>query len=85
MKLSSLSPRTLIAASLAIGLVTGVGVTAAVAARQPNMEEALRRLQDADYFLARATADKGGHRVKARRLISSAIYEVKQGIRYANY
>jgi hypothetical protein len=80
MKLKS---STIVAISMAFGIAAGAGVTA-IAAGQPNMQSALDHLQAADSFLARATADKGGHRVKARQLISLAIGEVKAGIRYAN-
>jgi hypothetical protein len=73
---------TIVAISMAIGIATGAGVTAIAA--QPNMRSALDHLVAADAFLAQANDNKGGHRVKARSLISMAIQEVRAGIRYAN-
>lgn len=52
-------------------------------AAQPNMEAALAQLQEARASLEKATADKGGHRVKALKAIDQAIAEVKAGIAYA--
>lgn len=74
---------TIIALSMAFGIVAGAGVTA-IAANQPNMKSALDHLVAADLFLAKATADKGGHRKKARQLIGLAIGEVKAGIKFDN-
>jgi hypothetical protein len=50
-------------------------------ANQPNMKAALTNLNQARENLERANSDKGGHRVKAMRLIDEAIEEVKEGIR----
>ncbi|WP_246748722.1 hypothetical protein [Rhizobium setariae] len=72
----------IVAISMAIGIVGGAGVTAIAA--QPNMKSALDHLVAADTFLARATDNKGGHKAKARSLISLAIKEVRAGMRYAN-
>ena len=83
MKFPTLKTPAIVAISLAIGVTAGAGVTA-IAAVQPNMRSALDHLVAADSFLARAEANKGGHRVKARQLIGLAISEVKAGIRYAN-
>lgn len=83
MKLPTLKTPAIVAISMAIGITAGAGVTA-IAANQPNMTAALDHLVAADTFLARATADKGGHRVKARQLISLAIGEVRAGIRFSN-
>lgn len=52
-------------------------------AAQPNMEAALAQLQEARASLEKATADKGGHRVKAMKAVDQAIAEVKAGIEYA--
>lgn len=71
----------IIAMSLALGLVGGASVTAI--AQQNNMKSALDHLVAADAFLAKANDNKGGHRVKARSLISLAITEVKAGIKFA--
>jgi hypothetical protein len=74
---------TIVALSMAFGIVAGASVTA-VAQRQPNMQAALDHLVAADSFLARANDNKGGHRAKARSLVSLAIKEVRAGIRFAN-
>ncbi|CAN7302919.1 hypothetical protein [Rhizobium sp. LjRoot254] len=72
----------IVAISMAIGIVAGAGVTAIAA--QPNMKSALDHLVAADAFLAKAADNKGGHKAKARSLISLAIKEVRAGIRFAN-
>ncbi len=58
--------------------------TQAFAEPQPNMKKALVSLEDAKNHLEKATADKGGHRVKAMALITDAISEVKAGIEFDN-
>ncbi|MBB1250868.1 hypothetical protein [Rhizobium sp. G21] len=73
---------TIVAISMAIGIATGASVTAIAA--QPNMKSALDHLMAADAFLAKAADNKGGHKMKARSLISLAIQEVRAGIRFAN-
>lgn len=50
------------------------------ASDQPNMRAALAHLQSAQQNLQRATADKGGHRANALRLVAQAIKEVNKGI-----
>ena len=47
---------------------------------QPRMEAALEHLRNARADLERATADKGGYRANAIRLVNLAIDEVKLGI-----
>ena len=47
---------------------------------QPHMEAALGFLRSARSDLERATADKGGYRGNALRLVDQAIDEVKAGI-----
>ena len=81
MKLPALKTPAIVAISLAVGITAGAGVTAIAA--QPNMQQALDHLIAADTFLARANDNKGGHRAKARSLISLAIKEVRAGIRFA--
>ena len=49
---------------------------------QPMMQAARGDLQTAKRELQAAIADKGGHRVKAIRLVNSAIAEVNAGIAY---
>ena len=48
---------------------------------QPNMRSALDHLKDAKRNLESATADKGGHRVKAIDYVNRAIDEVNEGIK----
>jgi hypothetical protein len=52
------------------------------AADQPHMQAALDALRNAQRELGAAEADKGGHRVKAERLVSQAIAEVERGINF---
>lgn len=54
------------------------------AEKQPRMKTAVELLEEAAHQLENATADKGGHRIKAIRLIREAIAEVKLGIKYDN-
>jgi len=49
-----------------------------------HMQAALDHLRDARAELDQASADKGGHRVKAISLINEAIDEVQAGIRFDN-
>lgn len=56
----------------------------AIAEPQPMMRKALNQLEDARRALENATADKGGHRVKAIAHIDAAISEVKAGIEFDN-
>ena len=49
---------------------------------QPHMQAALEALRNAKRDLDQATSDKGGHRVKALRLVNQAIGEVERGIQY---
>ncbi len=50
---------------------------------QPNMEQALGNLHAARINLEVSSPDKGGHRVKALELVNQAIYQVRQGIAFA--
>ena len=52
------------------------------AADQPHMQAALDALKLAQRELQGADADKGGHRVKAERLVRDAIAEVEKGMRF---
>lgn len=51
-------------------------------ADQPYMKAARANLQDARAQLQAATANKGGHRVKAIDYVNAAISEVNQGIAF---
>ncbi len=67
----------------AIGL-GGLAVSLAHAEPQPHMRAALGHLRAAKRSLEEATADKGGHRVKAMELVDAAIRQVEEGIAYDN-
>ena len=71
--------------AVAVLLSFGLGfATHAIAEPQPQMRKALVALQSAVAHLKAASADKGGHRVKAIALAEQAIEEVKLGIDYDN-
>ncbi|MGB8297863.1 MAG: hypothetical protein WCG85_20770 [Polyangia bacterium] len=55
----------------------------AFAQQQPHMTAALSSLESAKVELEKASADKGGHRVKAIELINAAMEEVRKGIEFA--
>jgi hypothetical protein len=63
------------AVAFAIGCATGHG--------QPHMVAALDELRAARGELQAATADKGGHRVRAIGIVDEAIEQVRRGIDYA--
>jgi len=67
-----------------VSAVVGGFATQAFADKQPMMAKALNNLEDAKRSLEGATADKGGHRVKALELVNAAIAEVKSGIEFDN-
>jgi len=52
--------------------------------KQPNMMSALEHLELAKDKLEKATPDKGGHRVKAIKLVKDAIEETNAGIKWDN-
>ena len=67
------------------GIVVGqLKINAAQAEPQPAMHKALQNLEEARTNLTNATADKGGHRVKAKQLTEEAIEQVKKGIAFDN-
>jgi hypothetical protein len=51
---------------------------------QPHMKAARKHLEQALEQLDKATADKGGHRVKAIALVKEAIEEVRAGTEHDN-
>ena len=59
-------------------MVVTFGLTAVAA--QPNMQSALTSLRSARRSLIESTANKGGHRGNAIKLIDQAITEVQAGI-----
>ena len=70
-------PALLLVLALGSGFIAGRATAA-----QPHMVAALTHLREAKVSLEHATADKGGHRVKAIELVNSAIVEVEAGIEY---
>lgn len=64
--------------------VLGTLAGQAFADRQPRMRDALEHLEKALSSLESATADKGGHRVKAIDLTKQAIAETREGIKHDN-
>ena len=56
----------------------------AQAEAQPAMKLALEKLEAAQKSLEEATADKGGHRAKALKLMKKAAAEVQAGIDFDN-
>jgi len=76
--------RQRILASLFLVVVLIGGFVAGRAhAAQPHMRAALNHLRNARSELNAATADKGGHREAAIRIVNEAIREVEAGIEYA--
>lgn len=67
---------------LAVVMLLGIVAIAGAVPDQPNMQAARGNLITARNELQRATADKGGHRVKAIGLVNSAIAEVNAGIAF---
>ena len=51
---------------------------------QPDMTAAIDSLRNAQQHLQTAASNKGGHRERAMQLIDQAIYEVQQGMEYAD-
>lgn len=75
--------KRLAASLLVLGLALFGGLLAGrVCADQPHMQAALDHLRAARRQLEVAEADKGGHRVKALRLVSEAVVQVEHGIEY---
>jgi hypothetical protein len=68
----------------AVSACVGGFATQAFAEPQPMMRKALTHLEEAQKALESATADKGGHRVKAMTLVAEAMREVKEGIEFDN-
>jgi len=60
------------------------GVNEATAEKQPRMRAALYSLKQAENQLAKASHDKGGHRVKALAATRTAISQVSKAIEHDN-
>lgn len=73
---------TTLAFATAFGL--SLAMPAAQADRQPHMKDALGHLTAAKSSLERATADKGGHRVKAIAAVNEALEQTRKGIAFDN-
>ena len=67
-----------------VSAFVGGFATQAFAEKQPAMAKAHQNLEEAKRNLENATADKGGHRVKALELVNAALAEVKAGIQFDN-
>lgn len=72
----------LLAGALALLFAFGAMHSASARAPQVHMKSALKYLQSANAELQKATADKGGHRVKAMELTTQAIGQVQKGMAY---
>ena len=70
---------------IAIGTLLGLSALFCWAQQvpQPEMQAALRDLQQAQQKLQNSSENKGGHRAKALQLTRAAISDVQQGIQYA--
>jgi hypothetical protein len=75
--------RDLLAAAPALGVAAVLAGSREARADQPHMDAALDALKSARRELDAATADKGGHRGNALRLVKQAITEVERGIEFA--
>lgn len=73
---------TLVAVLAAV--IGNSAINSADAEPQPHMRSALTSLRSAYVQLDRATADKGGHRVKALAATKVAIEQVEKGISFDN-
>ncbi|HXU39888.1 MAG TPA: hypothetical protein VN937_26275 [Blastocatellia bacterium] len=81
--MNTVSRRTVVGtlfSSALLGLV--LPSRAKAAADQPHMQAALDALRTAERELHEAEADKGGHRVRAEKLVHDAIAEVEKGINF---
>ncbi len=76
--------RGLVSALLVVlTLLAGYVAGCATGGGQPHMNAALDHLQTARHELEVASAEKGGHRVRAIELVDAAISEVNAGMEYA--
>jgi hypothetical protein len=80
--MSNLLQRKVTVRSFIYGICASMLLTSAltVVAAQPNMEAALESLRGARRSLIESTANKGGHRAAAIKLVDQAITEVQAGI-----
>ena len=73
----------ILAALFLVVMLIGGFVAGRAHAAQPHMQAALAHLRNARSELNEATADKGGHRAAAIRIVNDAIGQVERGIEYA--
>jgi hypothetical protein len=73
---------TVVLAGALVAVIGTSSVRTASAEPQPHMKAALAQLQAAKASLEKASADKGGHRVKAIALTNEAIEQTKKGIEF---
>jgi len=71
--------RIIVAFLLCAVLISGF-LLGRASADQPHMQAALEHLRAAKAELDKADADKGGHRLRASRLVDDAIVQVEKGI-----
>jgi hypothetical protein len=77
--------RSILTAIMLFVVVAGGFVAGRASAAQPHMAAALDHLRLAKRSLESATADKGGHREKAIRLVNDAIAETELGMEVARH
>ena len=82
LRLSRRKVLTTVLPGVLLGTVLASRTKAEPPADQPHMQAALEALRNAKRELDAATSDKGGHRVKAIRLVEQAISQVEQGINF---
>lgn len=73
--------RIVVAFLLCAVLISGF-VIGRASADQPHMQAALEHLRMAKGELDKAEEDKGGHRVKALKMVNEAIAQVEKGIEF---
>jgi len=73
--------RIFVACVLALIFLTGC-IAGRLSADQPHMQAAMEHLRMAKGELEKADEDKGGHRVKAIKLVNEAMEQVEKGINF---
>jgi hypothetical protein len=80
--MEKISRRSILKTVFSLSVIGFILPGRAKAADQPRMQAALDALKIAQRELQAATDDKGGHRVKALRLVNQAMDQVERGIRF---
>ena len=73
--------RIFVACVLALIFLTGC-IAGRLSADQPHMQAAMEHLRMAKGELEKADEDKGGHRVKAIKLVNEAMEQVEKGMNF---